>query len=85
MVQHELPRNLRDFQAFNQARCPKRCQIKQLCARHNIIIFFAPANDHRSICLVELHIQTVKRRLGCMKLDSTQMLFDIKWALSQIT
>ena len=48
-------------------------------------IIFAPAGDHRAIGLVERLVQTVKRRLGCIKLDPNQTPFNIKQALSQIT
>ena len=41
-------------------------------------------NDHRSIGLVERLIQTVKRRLGCIKLDTTQRPFNIEQSLRQI-
>ena len=43
------------------------------------------ANDHRPIGLVERLIQTVKRRLGCIKLDPSQRSFNIKNALRNIS
>ena len=59
-----VPRSIRK----DQARCQTGNVIKEFCNRNNIKIIFAPANDHRSIGLVEGLIQTVKRRLGCIKL-----------------
>ena len=55
-----------------------------MCNRNNLRIIFAPANDHRSIGLFERLIQTVKRRLGCIKLDPNQHPFNIKQSLIQI-
>ena len=69
---------------MDQARCQKGNIIRDLCNRNIIRIIFAPANDHRSICLVERLIQTVKRRLGCIKLDPKQHPFNIKQPLKQI-
>ena len=81
IVQHGVPRNLR----IDQARCLKGNKVQQLCAKHNTNIIYAPANGHRPVGLVERLIQTVKRRLGCIKLDTNQKPFNIKKALSQIT
>ena len=69
---------------MDQARCQTGNIMKEFCNRNNIKIIFAPANDHRSIGLVERLIQTVKRRLGCIKLDPEQRLFNIKHSLRQI-
>ena len=77
---HGVPRSIR----MDQARCQKSNIIRDLCNRNNIKIIFAPANDHRSIGLVERLIQTVKRRLGCIKLDPKQHPFNIKQSLKQI-
>ena len=49
---------------MDRARCQRGNINKELCNRNNINIKFAPANDHRSIELVERLIQTVKRRQG---------------------
>ena len=77
---HGVPRSIR----MDQARCQKGNIIRDLCSRNNMRIIFAPANDHRSIGLVERLIQTVKRRLGCIKLDPKQHPFNIKQSLRQI-
>ena len=69
-----VPRSIR----MDQARCQTGNIIKEFCNRNNIKIIFAPANDHRSIGLVERLIQTVKRRLGCIKLDPNQRPFNTK-------
>ena len=75
-----VPRSIR----MDQARCQTGNVEKEFCNRNNIKIIFAPANDHRSIGLVERLIQTVKRRLGCIKLDPNQRPFNIKQSLRQI-
>ena len=69
---------------MDQARCQTGNVMKEFCNKNNIKLIFAPANDHRSIGLVERLIQTVKRRLGCIKLDTTQRPFNIKQSLRQI-
>ena len=77
---HGVPRSLR----MDQARCQTGNVMKEFCNKNNIKIVFAPAIDHRSIGLVERLIQTVKRRSGCIKLDTTQRPFNIKQSLRQI-
>ena len=69
---------------MDQARCQTRNVVKEFCNKNNIKIIFAPANDHRLIGLVERLIQTVKLRLGCIKLDANQCPFNIKQSLTQI-
>ena len=59
-------------------------KVKNFCIQHNINIITAPANDHRAIGLVEHSIQTIERRLGCMKLDSRDNTFTIKEAKKSI-
>ena len=81
IVRHGVPRNLR----IDQARCLKGNKVQQISDKHDINIIFAPAGDHRAIGLVERLVQTVKRRLGCIKLDPNQTPFNVKQALSQIT
>ena len=77
---HGVPRNIR----LDQARCLIGYKVKKYCKQHNINIITAPANDHRAIGLVERLIQTIKRRLGCMKLDSRNTAFTIKEAIKSI-
>ena len=60
-------------------------KVKLLCAKHNINLIYAPANDHRPIGLAERLIQTVKRRLGCIKFDPNQRPFHIKNALRDVS
>ena len=74
---HGVPRNIR----LDQARCLKGNKMQQLCKRYNIKLIYEPANDHRPIGLVERLVQTVKRRLGCIKLDPNQKPFNIENAL----
>ena len=76
-MQHGVPRNIR----LDQARCLRGNRLQQLCKRNNIELIYAPANDNRPVGLVERLIQTVKRQLGCIKLDSNQKPFNIKNAL----
>ena len=71
---HGVPRYIR----LDQARCLIGYKAKNFCKQHNINIITAPANDHRAIGLVERLIQTIKRRLSCMKLDNRNNTFTIK-------
>ena len=75
-----VPRSIR----MDQARCQTGNVVEEFCNKNNIKIIFAPANDHRSIGLIERLIQTVKRRLGCINLDPNQRPFNIKQSLRQI-
>ena len=59
-------------------------KVKNFCKQPKINIITAPANDHRAIGLVERSIQTIKRQLGCMKLDSRDNRFTIKEAIKSI-
>ena len=77
---HGVPRNIR----LDQARCLIGYKVKNFCKQHNIKILTAPANDHRAIGLVERLIQTIKRRLGCMKLDNRNNTFTIKETIKSI-
>ena len=77
---HGVPRNIR----LDQARCSIGYKVKNFCKQHNINILPAPVNDHRAIGLVERLIQTIKRRLSCMKLDNRNKTFTIKEAIKSI-
>ena len=77
---HDIPRNIR----LDQARCLIGNKVKFFCKQHNINILTAPANDHRAIGLVERLIQTIKRRLSCLKLDNRNQSFTIKEAIKSI-
>ena len=77
---HGVPRNIR----LDQASCSIGYKVKNYCKQHNINIITAPANDHRAIGLVARLIQTIKKRLGCMKLDSRNTTFTIKEAIKSI-
>ena len=77
---HGVPGNIR----LDQARCLIGYKVKNFCKQHNINILPAPVNDHRAIGLVERLIQTIKRRLGCMKLDNRNKTFTIKEAIKSI-
>ena len=77
---HGVPRNIR----LDQVRCLIGNKVKTFCKQQNINILTAPANDHRAIELVERLIQTMKRRLSCMKLDNRNQSFTIKEAIKSI-
>ena len=77
---HRVPRNIR----LDQARCLIGYKVRNFCKQHNINIITAPANDHRAIGLVERLIQTIKRRLSCMKIDNINNTFTIKEAIKTI-
>ena len=77
---HGVPWNIR----LDQARCLIGYKVKNFCKQHNINILTAPANDHRAIGLVERLIQTIKRRLSCMKFDNRNKRFTIKEAIKSI-
>ena len=76
---HGVPRNIR----LDQARCLIGYKVKNFC-KHNFNILTAPANDHRAIGLVKRLIQTIKRRLSCLKLDNRSKTFTIKEAIKSI-
>ena len=77
---HGVPQNIR----LDQARCLIGYKNKNFCKQHKINKITAPANDHTAIGLVEHLIQTIKRRLSCMKLDSRNNTFTIKEAIKSI-
>ena len=72
-----VPRNIR----IDQARCSIGNKIESFCKNINIYIVTAPPNDHRAIELLERLIQTVKRRLSCMKLVKRTNKTTIKEAI----
>ena len=76
---HGVTRNIR----LDQARCLIGYKVKNFCKQYDINIITAPAHDHRAIGLVERLIQTIKRRLSCMILDSRNNTFKIKEAINQ--
>ena len=69
---------------LDQAHCLIGDKVKNFCKQNNIIIVTAPANDHRAIGLVERLIQTIKRRLSCIKLAIRNNNFTIKDAIKSI-
>ena len=62
---HGIPRTIR----LDQATCLVGKQVTNYCNENNNIID-APVGDHRAIGLVERMIQTIKRRLSCMKAEN---------------
>ena len=77
---HGFPRNIR----LDQARCLIGYKVKNFCKQLNINIITALANDHRAIGLEERLIQTIIRRLSCMKIDNRNNTFTIKEAIKSI-
>ena len=60
---HGIPRTIRLY----QATCLLGKRVTNYCNENNTNILDAPVDDHRAIGLVERMIQTIKRRLSCMK------------------
>ena len=76
---HGIPRTIR----LDQATCLVGKQVTNYCNENNIDILDAPVGDHRAIGLVERMIQTIKRRLSCMK-DENNDTFATSKAIKQI-
>ena len=75
---HGVPRSLR----IDQARCLIGNQVKNFCAKNNISLIPAPANDHRAKGLVERLISTIEQRLAFIKEANKELnSFTIKAAL----
>ena len=75
-----IPRRSRCGQS--QTFRAKKFQL--FCKSNNIKLLFAPVNDHRSIGVVERLVQTLKRRLGVMKIDPNNTPFKIGSCLAEI-
>ena len=76
---HEILRTIR----LDQATCLVGKQVTNYCNENNIDILDAPVGDHRAIGLVERMIQTIKRRLSCMKAENKDTFATSK-AIKQI-
>ena len=76
---HGIPRTIR----LDQATCLVGKQVTNYCNENNIDILDAPVGDHRAIGLVERMIQTIKRRLACMKAENKDTFSTAK-AIKQI-
>ena len=76
---HGIPRTIR----LDQAACVVGKQVTNYCNENNIDILDAPVGDHRAIGLVERMIQTIKRRLSCMKAENKDTFATSK-AIKQI-
>ena len=75
-----VPQNIR----LDQARCLIGYKVKNFSKQHNVNIITAPGIDQRAVGLVERLIQTIKRRISCMKLDNRNNTFTIKEAIRYI-
>ena len=49
---------------LDQARCLKGKKIQQLCKRYNLELIYAPANDHRTIGLVDYLVSNRQTKIG---------------------
>ena len=76
---HGIPQTIR----LDQATCLVGKQITNHCNENNNNILDAPVGDHRAIGLVERMIQTIKRRLSCMKAENKDT-FSTSKAIKQI-
>ena len=76
---HGKARNIR----LDQATCLVGKQVTNYCNENNINIIDAPVGDHSAIGLVERKIQTMKRRLSCMKAENKDS-FSTSNAIKQI-
>ena len=74
-----IPRTIR----FDQATCLVGKQVTNYFNENNIDILDAPVGDHRAIGLVERMMQTIKRRLSCMKAENKDTFATSK-AIKQI-
>ena len=73
-----VPRNIR----LDQAQCFVGNKVRKFCKQNKIKIITARAYNHRAIGLVECLIQTIKRRLSCLKLTNRKNTFTIKDAIN---
>ena len=78
-ITHGIPRTIR----LDQATYLVGKQVTNYCIENNINILDAPVGDHRAIGLVERMIQTIKRRLSCMKAENKDTISTSK-AIKQI-
>ena len=76
---HGIPRTI----SLDQATCLVGKQVTNYCNENNIDILDAPVGDHRANGLVERMIQTIKRRLSCMKAENIDTFATSK-AIKQI-
>ena len=76
---HGIPRTIR----LDQATCLVGKPVTNYCNENNINDLDAPVGDHRAIGLVERMIQTIKRRLSCMKAENKDT-FSTSKAIKQI-
>ena len=76
---HGIPRTIR----LDQTTCLVGKKVANYCNENNINILDAPVGDHRAIGLVERMIQTIKRRLSCLKAENKDT-FSTSKAIEQI-
>ena len=75
-----VPRRLR----CDQAQTFRAKKFYLICKSNNIKLLFAPVDDHRSIDVVKRLIQTLKRRLGVMKVVSNFTPIKIASSVAEI-
>ena len=60
-----LPRQLQ----CDQAQTFRAKKFQLFCITNSLKLLFAPVDDHRAIGVVKRMIQTLKRRLGVIRID----------------
>ena len=63
---HGIPRNIK----CDQAQAFKSRQFEIYCKNNNIKLILAPVGDHRATGMIERLIQTIKRRLSVLNIDT---------------
>ena len=75
-----VPRRLR----CNQAQTFREKKFQLFCNTINFKFFFVPVDDHRAIGVVERMIQTIKRRLGVMRIDPANTPYKLASDVAEI-
>ena len=75
-----VPRLLR----CDKAQTFRTKHFQLLCKSNNLKLLFTPVDNHRFIVVAERLIQTLKRRLGVMKIDPNNKLFKIASGVAEI-
>ena len=67
----------------DQAQTFRAKNLQLFCKSNNIKLLFARMDDHRSIGVVKRLMQTLKRRLGVMKIDPNNTPFKISSSVAE--
>ena len=69
----------------DQAQTLRAKKFQFFCnTNHNIKLFFAPVDDHRVNGVVERMIQTLKRRVGVMRIEPANTPYKLTWDVAEI-